>query len=353
MKTDWLSFIKCPVLRTDLRLEILEKKNKTYSTGEEEIVWTGILFSEGPFIYPVIQGIPRLIVEAYSDYADFFREHLPEYQEKKKKIESEFGRFIQKVKAKNAHTKKSFSQEWNLYNYETDKTWDLDAAGLLKRFLVETDETRESLKGKWVLDAGCGNGHLNMEMARTGMISVGMDFSLSVERASQLNDQPNAIYIQGDVEFPPFGFESFDLVHSSGVLIATQRTELSLSALTPCVKPGGKVSIWSYQPRDNWMHNLFNFIRNYSSKLPYRFQYYLYFFTLLPVSYVIKKVKGNPQNWREMMIDILDWFSPQFRWEHEVSEVESWMWKRNFRQTKVTDSNMWGFNLVATRETGH
>lgn len=349
MNSALLDIIRCPVFRTPLRVEVIERKSKLYDGKSEEIIWTGILFSEGDFFYPIINGIPRLIVEAYDDYPDFFKKYLPDYQERRKNIETNFRLFVKKVKAKNSHTKKSFSQEWNLYNYETDKTWDLDAKGLLERFLSETDETRDSLNGKWILDAGCGNGHLNMEMARSGMFSVGMDFSLSVERAFELNDQPHALYLQGDVEFPPFDFGCFDVVHSSGVLIATQRTELSLSALTPCVKAGGKISIWSYQPRDNWMHNLFNFTRNYSSKLPLKVQYYLYMCTLLPVSYVVKKAKGNPQNWREMMIDILDWFSPENRWEHETTEVESWLWKRNFRQTKVTDQNMWGFNMVGVK----
>lgn len=349
MQQSWLDFLRCPVFRTPLRLEVIETRTWQFQQGARDIIWTGLLFSEGPFVYPVIQGIPRMIVEAYEDYAPFFQTHLPDYSSRKREIEQHFRLFIQKVKTKNARTKKSFSQEWNLYQYETDKTWDLDSAGLLDRFFTETDESKSSLKDKWILDAGCGNGHLNMEMAKAGIYSVGMDFSRSVERAFLKNDQDRAIFIQGDVEFPPFSFEYFDVVHSSGVLIATQRTELSLSALTPCVKPGGKISIWSYQPRADWSHNLFNFLRNYTSRLPYRLQYYLYAVTLFPISYVVKKLKGNPQNPREMMIDILDWFSPEYRWEHEPSEVESWLWKRNFRNTKVTDSNMWGFNMVGIK----
>jgi hypothetical protein len=30
--------------------------------------------------------------------------------------------------------KKSFTQEWALYNYEEDKTWDADSSEMLTRF---------------------------------------------------------------------------------------------------------------------------------------------------------------------------------------------------------------------------
>jgi hypothetical protein len=50
-----------------------------------------------------------------------------------------------------------------------------------------------------------------------------------------------------------------------------------------------------------------------------------------------------------MMIDILDWFSPQYRWEHTQSEVEVWYKKRNYRDIQITDDNIWGFNMTGTK----
>jgi ubiquinone/menaquinone biosynthesis C-methylase UbiE/uncharacterized protein YbaR (Trm112 family) len=350
MKEDWLHFLRCPVSRMPLRLQVLETRTKDFESGEETIVWKGLLFGIEPFVFPILEGIPRLIVEAIIDYASFLKPHLPDYETRKSEIYSRFGGFMKKVEAKNAATKKSFSQEWSLYQFDADKTWNLEAPHLLDRFLLETNETTDSLKGKWVLDAGCGNGQLNLEMAKSGIYSVGMDFSMGIENAAQKNRYQKAIFIQGDVEFPPFDFRFFDLVHSSGVLIHTQRTELSLSALTPCVKPGGKISLWSYHPRKDLIHQLINQIRQFSSRLPIRVQFYLYAISILPVGLLIKWAKGNRQKPRELMVEILDWFSPQYRWEHEVSEIETWLWKRNFHQIKLTDSNMWGFNLVGIKK---
>src|SRR5205814_8810167 len=137
-----------------------------------------------------------------------------------------------------------------------------------------------SLQGKLIFDAGCGNGLLNQFVAQCGAVILGMDFSNSIERAYQQNTHPNALFIQGDVQFPPVEFTKFDIVHCSGVLIHTNNTELSFSCIEPCVKPGGKLSVWVYHPRKDVIHNLFNFIRRFTSKLPLKFQYYLYTVTI-------------------------------------------------------------------------
>lgn len=349
MNPKLLEILRCPVDRKPLRLEVIEEGSKMLSGMESTFIKTAVLFSESGFFYPVIAGIPRLIVEAYSDYKDFLRRHLPDYTVRKKLLEERYGALIQHVQSKNNHTKKSFEQEWDLYNYESDKTWNLDSDGLLDRFCTETAESRETLNGKWILDAGCGNGHLNIEMAKAGMQVIGMDFSLSVVRAFHQNDQSNVHFIQADVEFPPLPFQFFDVVHSSGVLIHTQRTELSFSSLDPCVKPGGKFSVWAYKPRKDLIHNLMNHFRSFSSRLPVRMQYILYGCTLLPVGFIVKRLKGNSQNIREMMVDILDWCSPRYRWEHEKSEVETWFAKRNYPQVQLTDENMWGFNMTGQK----
>lgn len=220
---------------------------------------------------------------------------------------------------------------------------------MLSRFLSEIDENQNILTDKLIFDAGCGNGLLNQLIAKNGARIVGMDFSLSIERAFQENTERQAWFIQGDVQFPPVHFNCFDIVHSSGVLICTNNTELSFSCLDPCVKPGGKLSVWLYHPRKDFIHNLFNLIRNYTSKLPLTIQYYLYYITLFPISFVVKRLKGNRQNSREMMIDILDWFSPEFRWEHEHDEATSWFYKRNYECVKITTNEVFGFNITGIK----
>lgn len=322
---------------------------KMFSNGEKEIINEGILRAENDWFYPVIDGVPRLLIESFLDYENFFIENMPGFDLRKEHLLKKYADIIQLVIKKNQRTKKSFEFEWGLFNYEEDKTWELMGDELLERFLKETDESKATLQGKQIFDAGCGNGQLNQYIARCDATVVGMDLSKSVERAFLNNKEENAFFLQGDVQYPPLQFEKFDIVHSSGVLICTNNSELTFSKIEPCVKKNGKLSVWLYHPRKNFVHNIFNFIRNYTSRLPIKAQYYLYLFTLFPVSYVIKKMKGNKQNAREMMIAIMDWFSPEFRWEHTPEEAAGWFTKRNYRDVKVTTTDTFGFNIIGKK----
>ena len=349
MLEKYLSFLVCPVTRSDLRLQRLSVKTKTFRQGEKEIINEGILFSDKDWFYPIIDGVPRLLVESFSDYEEFFKKNLTDYNERKDLLLRNYPDLIQQVIKKNRRTKKSFEMEWGMFNYEEDKTWELKGEDLLERFLKETDETAGSLKGKLIFDAGCGNGQLNQYIARCGAVVVGMDLSKSVERANANNKEENAFFLQADVQYPPIQFEKFDIVHSSGVLICTNNSKLTFSKIEPCVKRNGKLSVWLYHPRKNLIHNSFNFLRKFTSKLPIKFQYYLYLFTLFPASYVVKKIKGNKQNAREMMIAIMDWFSPEFRWEHTPEEASSWFAKKNYKEIKVTTTDTFGFNIIGKK----
>ena len=90
-------------------------------------------------------------------------------------------------------------------------------------------------------------------------------------------------------------------------------------------------------------------MRKFTSKLPLAFQYYLYYLTIFPVSYIVKRLKGNKQNKREMMIDILDGFSPEFRWEHTHDEAAAWFTKRNYHTVKITTDELFGFNITGLK----
>jgi SAM-dependent methyltransferase/uncharacterized protein YbaR (Trm112 family) len=349
MLEKYLSFLVCPVTRSALRLHIISVKTKIFSSGEKEIIIEGILFADKDWFYPVIDGVPRLLIESFLDHEDFLSANLSDYECRKEYLLKNYPDIIQQAIKKNKRTKKSFEMEWGLFDYEEDKTWELKGEDLLERFLKETDETKVSLHGKLIFDAGCGNGQLNQYIARCGAVVVGMDLSRSVERAFFNNKEENAFFLQGDVQFPPLQFEKFDIVHSSGVLICTNDSELTFSKIAPFVRKDGKLSVWLYHPRKNLIHNSFNFLRNYTSKLPIKVQYYLYSFTLLPLSYVVKKIKGNKQNAREMMIAIMDWFSPEFRWEHTHEEAAGWFTKRNFRDVKVTTTDTFGFNIIGKK----
>jgi SAM-dependent methyltransferase len=254
------------------------------------------------------------------------------------------------VVTKNSRTKESFTLEWQIFNYEKDRTWDADAQGMLSRFCEETDQSLPSIKNKIILDAGCGNGLLDRLLVENGATVFAMDLSLSIERAMEKNRAPSLYFLQGDVQFPPLEKHYFDIVHCSGVLIHTNDTEQAFNCMDQYVKHGGKLSAWLYHPRKNLFHNAIRHLRRLTSRLPLRFQYYLYVTTIFPLVYLTKKLKGNKQNAREMMIDIMDSLSPEFRWQHTHEEVEGWYRKRNYTDVKITTTNIFGFNITGIKK---
>lgn len=350
MVKDMLDILRCPVSRSKLTMKIIKTADKELDGTIVSVIEEALLYAEKDWIYPVINGVPRLNVEAFLEYDFFLRKHADGYDKYKENILLHYDDLLQYVIKKNKRTKMSFSKEWKVYDYEKDKTWDAGNDEMLNRFLQETGETIDSLKTKIIFDAGCGNGKLNLLLASYGIKNVAMDFGSSIEEAYLRNRYSAVYFIQGDVQFPPVAFNYFDVVHSSGVLIHTNNTELSFSCIEPTVKAGGKLSVWLYHHRNNFIHNLFNSIRAVSSKLPLWLQYYLYYVTIFPVSFCIKKLKGNKQNTREMMVDILDWFTPEFRWEHSHTEVAAWFYKRQYHQVKITTEGIFGFNIIGEKQ---
>ncbi len=350
MQASLLTLLKCPVTRTDLTIQVLTTTEKLFDGKAMPVIEEAILYAAEDWFYPVIKGVPRLNVEAFLDHAAFLQTAGIDYVKRKEQLLEKYGALIRYVVKKNKRTKASFTKEWSVYNYDEDKTWDADSEGMLNRFLAETNETADSIKHKLIFDAGCGNGKLDALIAAGGATVIGMDFANCIEDAYLRNEYAHAHFIQGDVQFPPVAFDHFDIVHCSGVLIHTNNAELSFSCIEPTVKPSGKLSVWLYHPRKDLIHNTFNFIRRFTSKLPLGFQYYLYAVTIFPVSYCIKKIKGTKQNRREMMVDILDWFTPEFRSEHEHTEAAAWFYKRGYTKVSVTTVNTFGFNIVGEKQ---
>ena len=349
MQESLLPLLRCPVTRTALTLKVVQKGSKIFNGETVEIIEEAVLYAEADWFYPVIKGIPRLNVEAFLDYEIFLQKTEIKYEELKANLLFKYGALIKYAVKKNKRTKASFAKEWSVYNYDKDNTWDAGDEAMVERFLKETDETLDTLGDKIIFDAGSGNGKLETLIATNCAAIIGMDFTNCIEQTYVRNNHSNVHFIQGDVQFPPLPFKYFDIVHCSGVLIHTNNAELSFSCIEPTVKDTGKLSVWLYHPGKDFVHRLFNRIRSVTSKLPLSFQYYLYLVTIFPLSYCIKKIKGNKQNSREMMLSILDWFTPEFRSEHEHTEAAAWFYKRGYSKVRITTVDKFGFNITGEK----
>ena len=212
-----LDKIRCPVTKSKLRMEVIKVARKNLGGKDIDTIQEAILYAEKDWVYPVIDGIPRLIVEAVVDYEVFLKKNIPEFDTLKSRLLANNEILVNAVVKKNKRTKESFAREWSIFDPAKDKTWDAGETEMVNRFFEETGETRKSLSGKLILDAGCGNGLLNILLAKTGIGTIAMDFSESVVEADKDNIYSDLHFIQGDVQYPPFDDDLFDLVHCSGV----------------------------------------------------------------------------------------------------------------------------------------
>lgn len=149
-------------------------------------------------------------------------------------VEGNIPRF---VPAKNYAS--SFGLQWNEY-----RTTQLDSQTGLT---ISHDRLRrlmggsfDILKGKQVLEAGCGAGRFTEILLAEGAHVWAVDISTAVEaNYKNCRKYDNYFVYQTDILNLPFGGEQFDFVVCIGVLQATPNPEEAMSALYDQVKPGG------------------------------------------------------------------------------------------------------------------
>jgi SAM-dependent methyltransferase/uncharacterized protein YbaR (Trm112 family) len=252
----------------------------------------------------------------------------------------------------------SFSREWAHFDYD-DRTWAMELQARTELFLKELAVDPESLRGKIVLDAGCGNGSLSRSINRFGCEVVGIDVSESVERAYHHfaalgNDRTH--FIRGDLMRHPLRSERFDFVFSSGVLHHNPDTRAAFESVLKTLKPGGKIYIWVYSPIPGWRHALKQRFRAIVAPLPDPVKH------AVVLAWSVQSMArqglrrlfgvGSAQDhlrWRERLVLLLDHYTPRYRWEHTEGQVHSWYRASGLQDVRTTEVRDWGFGVVGTK----
>jgi SAM-dependent methyltransferase len=148
----------------------------------------------------------------------------------------------------------SFGLQWNLFpRTQLDSNTGLSITR--DRFFAQSGWTAAELKGKRVLDVGCGSGRFAEIASSAGARLVAVDYSAAVEAArTNVGGNPNVDVVQADMFRLPFKPEAFDFVYCFGVLQHTPDPALAFRSILPPLRRGGKVAVDVY-PR-NWMSPL-------------------------------------------------------------------------------------------------
>ena len=301
MKEAALGFLRCPECGGSLRLEVRER------AGDEIIL--GEMSCHCGKRYPVEEGIAQFVSQGYTA---------------------------------------SFSFQW-FAQKEGPET-----AALSRRekenFLKRLGIAPETLKGKRVLDAGCGRGTLTVVMSDHAGEAVGMDLSDGVRvAASRTRGKPGVSILRGDILTPPFGEECFDAILSMGVLHHTRDCKAAFLTLARRLKPGGIIGIWVYSAYSTYRNKASDFLRRFTTRMPPRLLYllchgaiplhYLQEIPVLGAPFRVIPIAGEGP-WRWKILGTYDWYSPTYQSKHTFPEVFGWFEEAGLEHIQVHDWNI-------------
>lgn len=140
----------------------------------------------------------------------------------------------------------SFGEQWNRYRRtQLDR---FNGTTLSHdRFYSGTGWTPEDLKGKRILEVGCGAGRFTQIMLDAGAKLFSVDYRSAVEACWTNNGpHPNLFLAQADLYALPFAHGFFDKVFCYGVVQHTPDVKRAVMSLLPFAKPGGDIAIDIY-----------------------------------------------------------------------------------------------------------
>ena len=161
----------------------------------------------------------------------------------------------------------SFGFQWN--RFKSEQIDSVNGTSLsAKRFYSETAWTGDWMKGKWILDVGCGAGRFLEVASREDCEVVGMDLSNATDAASAtLKDRKNVHLVQASIYDLPFKDGVFDGCYCIGVIQHTPDPHKSMRALPRVLKHRGRIAITAYERRKWTLLNAKYLIRPVTRKL--------------------------------------------------------------------------------------
>lgn len=173
------------------------------------------------------------------------------------------------------------------------------------------------LKGKCVLDAGCGNGYWTRRMAETAQRVVGVDFTEElVEKAKSRGIPKNAEFIIGNLEWLLLANETFDIVLMSMVLLDLEDLSSPINEIARVIKLRGSVVVSTTHPcfenppnthslRDDKGNKTGRVIKNYFA------------------TGLVKDEVNNYQHWHYKISDIINAFATNGLFVEKMVEPNS------------------------------
>jgi SAM-dependent methyltransferase len=274
---------------------------------EGDEIASGRLVSEDGTEYPIVRGIPRFVPDHYA---------------------------------------KGFGLQWNRHDItQIDNQRHRHSED---RFWGETGLTPERVKGKLLVDGGCGAGRFANIAARAGARVVAVDLSEAVEACQRNNQGLDVAVVQASLFELPLREQIFDHGFTIGVIQHTPDPLRALRGVAELVKPGGEFGVsWYKKYWYTYLHQKYllrPFFKGWDEQRLYRFVAW-YVPKLLPLSRLLAKVmpadmvdrilpvanrdaiegltEQEKVEWA--VLDTYDWFNPAYDKPQTWKAVESTM----------------------------
>ena len=254
MKSRLLDWLMCPWCNGDLAAVSFDQS----ASGE---IAEGVLRCACGRSFPIVNGIPRILDEAFPLFPDFVARHRDRLQPLPA---------VPVVRTREAdairRTRESFGYQWTQFSEMV-----IDFRQNFLNYIRPLDES--FFPGKVGLDLGCGFGRHIYNAARFGAEMIGVDISDAIESTrANTRDLPNVHLVQADVYHLPIRRGVLDFAYSIGVLHHLPDPEAAFRCLVPLVKPGGSVFVWVYSKTRSFWNFCLESVRAVTTSLPKRVQ---------------------------------------------------------------------------------
>ncbi|MGI8917990.1 MAG: methyltransferase domain-containing protein [Pyrinomonadaceae bacterium] len=346
-----LEFLRCPSCRAELTCIALE----TQSEAQGGEIITGLLQCCGDHWFPIVRGVPRMLPDAIQEHWPAIQPLVPQ------PLPASLEPLLANLKSQQAisyhqATRENFSHEWDHHELG-GKTWGMELNDRVQWFFLDPLRiSKDDLRGKLMLDAGCGNGSQSVAYTTLALEVIAVDLSSGLEKGYAYRHlhsgaNPERVhFVQADLQHPPLAPHILDIIHSAGVLHHTPDTLTTFRALRPLLKPGGTFYVWLYK-YEKLVTPVVNSIRAVSTKISPSSFARIADLMALPFIGFCKTVNAlgirdySKINRRESALALMDIFGAPYAYYHSYDEVLSWYKSEGFGEVWPCNDGRRGFGV--------
>lgn len=357
MRHDLLKRLRCPLTKEALILIDLDSGSS--STGAE--TRTGVLCNESwTYLYPVINGIPLMLVFRTPLSEGFVRDHearLKSLRERHPGLAT-CNLPNQSPERGEKDVQKTFTEEWDsVKDSEFTFRYSEEQNATLQRhvWLRDMDDSEVAAVGS-ILDIGCGGFAAEaraLSNLNPGVEVIGIDLNLSLVRNGgviETYERVSAV-VCSLFRLPFADDECFDLVFSQGVLHHTYSTENAIRAVESQVRRGGYLFIWLYAVEDplrgKGLRKLRSFVsylvlmrtlRPILSRSPVLVRKFFVYLIAFYNHFRFKYTKSRPPEWSfsNTIHGVYDMVTPRYAHDHSFNEMIEFVETLGFAVTTVS-----------------